>query len=203
VERAGVLRHQHLAIALVLFLLAAFAMDWAGMHAVFGGFLLGVAMPRGKLSQELREKLEPLVTVLLVPIFFTYSGLNTHFNLVADPGLLGVAAVVLAIAIFAKFGACWATARLTGQTNSTAMGVGALMNTRGMMELIIINIALERGLIGVELFTVLVLMTIVTTLMASPLFELVYGCDARLRGELGAIDDAPNDAGANEAVSRP
>jgi Kef-type K+ transport system membrane component KefB len=203
VERAGVLRHQHLAIALVLFLLAAFAMDWAGMHAVFGGFLLGVAIPRGKLSHELREKLEPLVTVLLVPIFFTYSGLNTHFNLVADPGLLGVAAVVLAIAIFAKFGACWAAARLTGQSTATAMGVGALMNTRGMMELIIINIALERGLIGVELFTVLVLMTIVTTLMASPLFELVYGRNARVRGELGAIDDTPDDAAANEAVARP
>lgn len=191
VDRAGGLGHQHLGIALVLFLLAAFAMDWAGMHAVFGAFLLGVAMPRGRLSQGLRDKLEPVTTVLLVPIFFTYSGLNTQFQLVADPGLLGVAAVVLATSIFAKFGACWAAARLTGQSNGVAMGVGALMNARGMMELIIINIGLQRGLIGVELFTVLVLMTVVTTLMTSPLFELVYGRKARARGELGELDETP------------
>jgi Kef-type K+ transport system membrane component KefB len=186
-EREAQVSQRSLAIVLMLFLLAAFAMDWAGMHAVFGGFLLGVAMPRGRLAGELKARLEPFTVVLLLPIFFTFSGLNTQLSLVADPSLLVIALVILAASVLAKFGACWAAARLTGQDNATAMGVGALMNARGLMELIIINIGLQRGLIGPELFSILVIMAVVTTLMASPLFELVYGRRARARGELTAI----------------
>ncbi len=188
-ERQGGVDQTLLSIVLLLFLLSAFAMDWAGMHAVFGGFLLGVAMPRGLLTQELRAKLEPFTVVLLLPMFFTFSGLNTQLSIVADPGLLLVAVAILAASILAKGVACWAAARLTGQDNATAMGIGALMNARGLMELIIINIGLQRGIIGVELFSMLVLMAVVTTLMASPVFELVYGRKARQRGELGALRD--------------
>jgi Kef-type K+ transport system membrane component KefB len=188
-EREGGVGQGLLGLVLMLFLLAAFLMDWAGMHAVFGGFLLGVAMPRGLFSRELRAKLEPFTVVLLLPMFFTYSGLNTRLSIMADPALLLVTLAILAASILAKFGACWAAARLTGQDNPTAMGIGALMNARGLMELIIINIGLQRGIIGVELFSVLVLMAVVTTLMASPLFELVYGRKARERGELGALKD--------------
>ncbi|MDN8801658.1 cation:proton antiporter, partial [Staphylococcus aureus] len=86
---------------------------------------------------------------------------------------LGVTALILVGSILAKGGACWAAARLTGQDNRTAMGIGALMNARGLMELIIINIGLQRGIISPALFSILVLMAIVTTLMASPLFEQV------------------------------
>jgi len=172
--------NQHLpSIVLLLFLLAAFLMDWAGMHAVFGGFLLGTAMPRGILTRELRAKLEPFTVVLLLPIFFTFSGLNTELGLVADRKLLLAAAAVLAASMLAKGGACWAAARITGQDNATALGIGALMNARGLLELIIINIRLQRGIIGPALFSILVLMSVVTTLMASPLFELVYGRKAR------------------------
>jgi len=188
-DRAGGVNQTLLATVLMLFLLSAFAMDWVGMHAVFGGFLLGTAMPRGVLSRELRSKLEPFTVVLLLPMFFTFSGLNTQLNIVADPNLLLVALAILAASILAKGVACWAAARLTGQDNPTAMGIGALMNARGLMELIIINIGLQRGIIGVELFSMLVLMAIVTTLMASPLFEIVYGRKARERGELGALKD--------------
>lgn len=195
-ERAGGVSQRLLGIVLMLFLLAAFTMDWVGMHAVFGGFLLGVAMPRGVLTRELRAKLEPFTVVLLLPMFFTYSGLNTQLGLMADPGLLLVALAILAASILAKAGACWAAARLTGQDNATALGVGALMNARGLMELIIINIGLQRGLIGVELFSMLVLMAVVTTLMASPLFEAVYGRKARQRGELGALNDVSDGAAA-------
>lgn len=92
--------------------------------------------------------------------------------------------------ILAKGGACWAAARLTGQDNATALGIGALMNARGLMELIIINIGLQRGIIGPALFSILVLMAIITTLMASPLFEWVYGRKARERGELGQVNEA-------------
>lgn len=105
-------------------------MDWAGMHAVFGGFLLAVAMPRERLAQGLKAKLEPLTVVLLLPIFFTYSGLNTKLDMIASPALLGVTPVLLAASILDKFGTCWAAARLTGQDNPTALGIGALMNAR-------------------------------------------------------------------------
>lgn len=201
-EREGTLSNGTLATALMLFLLAAFAMDWVGMHAVFGGFLLGVAMPRGVLARELKAKLEPFTVVLLLPMFFTFSGLNTQLSVVSDPSLLLIAAVVLAVSILAKFGACWAAARLTGQDNATAMGVGALMNARGLMELIIINIGLQRGLIGPALFSILVLMAVVTTLMASPLFEMVYGRRARARGELGALREGDSEAPANAGSSQ-
>jgi len=93
---------------------------------------------------------------------------------------------VLAVSILAKFGACWAAARIAGEDNRTALGIGALMNSRGLMELIIINIGLQKGIIGPTLFSMLVLMAIVTTVMATPLFELVYGRKARETGELGA-----------------
>lgn len=190
-KRQGGVGSGLLATAMVLFLGAALAMDWAGMHAVLGGFVLGVVMPRGVLARDLKAKLEPFTVVLLAPIFFTFSGLNTQLSLVAEPGLLPIAVVVLAVSILAKGGACWAAARLTGQDNPTALAIGTLMNTRGMMELIILNIGLQRGLIGPALFSILVLMAVVTTLMTSPVFEWVYGARARARGDLGRLEDDP------------
>ena len=95
---------------------------------------------------------------------------------------------ILIGSILAKGGACYAAARLCGQDNRTALGIGALMNSRGLMELIIINIGLQKGVIGPALFSMLVLMAIVTTLMASPVFEWVYGKKARETGELEALD---------------
>lgn len=177
-----------LAIVVGLFMLCAYTADAIGLHAVFGGFLLGCMMPRGALCDQVKKQLEPFTVVILLPMFFTYSGLNTQLTLVADPKLLMVALVVLAGSIFAKFGACWAAARLSGQDNRTALGIGVLMNSRGLMELIIINIGLQAGVIGPALFSMLVLMAIVTTLMASPVFELVYGREARKSGELDALE---------------
>ncbi|MEJ0085713.1 MAG: cation:proton antiporter [Pseudomonadota bacterium] len=179
-----------LAIVVGLFMLSAFAADIIGLHAVFGGFLLGCVMPRGALADQTRKSLEPFTVVILLPMFFTYSGLNTQLTLVADPKLLGIALAILAGSIFAKFGACWAAARLSGQDNRTALGIGALMNARGLMELIIVNIGLQAGVIGPALFSMLVLMAIVTTLMASPIFEVVYGRQARASGELAALGGA-------------
>jgi Kef-type K+ transport system membrane component KefB len=172
------------AIVMTLFMLSAYTADAIGLHAVFGGFLLGCVMPRGVLADQMRKQLEPFTVIVLLPMFFTYSGLNTQLTLVADPSLLLVALVVLACSVFAKFGACWAAARLSGQDNRTALGIGALMNSRGLMELIIVNIGLQAGVIGPALFSMLVLMAIVTTLMASPVFEGVYGRQARASGEL-------------------
>ena len=173
-----------LGTVLVLFLLSAFAMDAVGIHAVFGGFLLGTAMPRGRFAEELRAKLEPFTTVFLLPMFFTFSGLNTQLQVVDNLALAGAALAILAASILAKGGACYLAARLTGHDHATAMGIGALMNARGLMELIIINIGLQRGIIEPGLFAILVVMAIVTTLMASPLFEAVYGRRARAEGKV-------------------
>jgi Kef-type K+ transport system membrane component KefB len=159
-------------------------MDSIGIHAVFGGFLLGTALPRGRLADGLRQKLEPVTVVLLLPFFFTYSGLHTQLTLLGGGNLLAVALTLLAVSIIAKGGASYVAARVSGQDHASAMGIGALMNARGLMELIVINIGLQRGIIGPSLFSMLVLMAIVTTLMASPLFEAVYGRAARARGEL-------------------
>lgn len=178
------------AVLMTLFMLSAYVADYIGLHAVFGGFLLGCVMPRGAMAETFRKQLEPFTVIVLLPMFFTYSGLNTQLTLVADPHLLAIALAVLAMSVAAKFGACWAAARLAGQDNRTALGIGALMNSRGLMELIIINIGLQAGVIGPALFSMLVLMAIVTTLMASPVFELVYGREARKTGELGALESA-------------
>jgi Kef-type K+ transport system membrane component KefB len=190
VERRGEMSMTVLAITLMLFCLSAFIMDAIGIHGIFGGFILGVFMPRGRFVQELKDKVEPLTVVLLLPMFFTYSGLNTRMDMVNSVPLLLIALGILLASVAAKFGACYLAARMFGEDNRTALGIGALMNSRGLMELIIINIGLQKGIIGPALFSMLVLMAIVTTMMASPLFELVYGRKARASGELDALGPA-------------
>jgi Kef-type K+ transport system membrane component KefB len=182
-----------LALALILFALAAWAMDAVGMHAVFGGFLLGTAMPRGAVADEVRQRLEPVTVVLLLPFFFTYSGLNTQLTLVGGGTAMLVAVVVLIGSIAAKGGACYLAARLTGTDRREAAGIGALMNARGLMELIVINIGLQAGIITPTLFAVLVVMAIVTTLMTSPLFWWFH--------TRGSVDPLPvKDAGSLREV---
>lgn len=188
VEKRGEMSTQVLAITTLLFCLSAFLMDAIGIHAIFGGFLIGACMPRGLFVEELKRKVEPLAVVLLLPMFFTYSGLNTRMDMVNSISLLLIALGILAVSVLAKFGACYAAARLSGEDNRTALGIGALMNSRGLMELIIINIGLQKGIIGPTLFSMLVLMAIVTTVMATPVFEAVYGKKARETGELDQLD---------------
>ncbi len=184
VEQSGGLTQTHLALLLSLFAAAAWATDSIGIHAVFGGFLLGAALPRGRLTQELQRQVEPFAVVFLLPMFFTFSGLRTRLDLVNSWSLFGVALVVLAASIVGKGVACWAAARLNGEDNRTAFAVGTLMNSRGLMELIILNIGLQKGLIGPSLFSIMVVMAIVTTLMATPLFEWGYGRHSRRLGSL-------------------
>jgi len=186
VEKAGALTPTHLAILLMLFALAAWAMDAIGIHAVFGGFLLGAALPRGLLTRELQRQVEPFAVIFLLPMFFTFSGLRTRLDTVNSWEMLGVALVVLAASILGKGVACWAAARLNGEDQPTALAVGTLMNSRGLMELIILNIGLQNGFIESGLFSIMVLMAIVTTLMTSPIFEWVYGRKARQEGRLGS-----------------
>jgi Kef-type K+ transport system membrane component KefB len=112
---------------------------------------------------------------LLLPLFFTYSGLNTKIGLLNSPFLWLMCGAVLFAAVLGKGVACWLAARATGIANREALGIGTLMNARGLMELIIINIGLQRGIISEGLFATLVIMAVITTLMASPIFELLVG----------------------------
>jgi Kef-type K+ transport system membrane component KefB len=188
VVREGEMSNTVLGITLILFCVSAFIMDAVGIHAIFGGFILGTVMPRGLFALELKKKVEPIAVILLLPMFFTYSGLNTRLDMINSSEMILIAAGVLVASVLAKFGACYLAARLSGEDNRTALGIGALMNSRGLMELIIINIGLQKGIIGPALFSILVLMAVVTTMMASPVFELVYGRKARESGELGELN---------------
>lgn len=164
-----------LIIGLAWMALGAWFTDKIHLHAVFGAFVMGACMPRGVFAKDLIARIQPLAVALLLPLFFTYSGLSTKIGLLNTWYLWGMCGLVLLAAIFGKFVACWLAARCTGIPNREAMGIGTLMNARGLMELIIINIGRERGIISESLFAILVIMAIVTTLMASPLFDALVG----------------------------
>jgi Kef-type K+ transport system membrane component KefB len=164
-------------IALALMALGAWFTDWIGLHAVFGAFMIGTAIPRGVMTRDLATRIQPLAVALLLPLFFTYSGLNTRIGLLNTAFLWMICGLVLLAAIIGKGVACWLAARSMGIPNREAMGIGILMNARGLMELIIINIGLQRGIISEGLFATLVIMAVITTLMASPIFEQLVGSE--------------------------
>jgi Kef-type K+ transport system membrane component KefB len=185
----GILTEAGLVIGLALMALGAWFTDLIGLHAVFGAFVMGAAMPRGIVSRDLIARIQPLTVALLLPLFFTYSGLNTRIALLNSSFLWLMCGAVLVAAVLGKGVACWAAARATGIGNREALGIGTLMNARGLMELIIINIGLQRGVISEGLFATLVIMAVVTTLMASPIFERLVGT-----GTYRPVDEPNGDA---------
>jgi Kef-type K+ transport system membrane component KefB len=182
VDERGKLSDREYAMLLALMCLGAWWTERIHLHAVFGAFVMGAAMPRGVVAKSIVARTQPLAVALFLPLFFTYSGLNTRLGLLDASGLWLIALGVLAAAIVGKGVACWGAARISGISNREAVGIGVLMNARGMMELIIINIGLERGVISPEIFAMLAIMAIVTTLMTSPIFELVLGGGRTLDG---------------------
>jgi Kef-type K+ transport system membrane component KefB len=174
-EKEGVMTESGLVIGLALMALGAWFTDLIGLHAVFGAFIMGTAMPRGIMSRDLIGRIQPLTVALLLPLFFTYSGLNTRIGLLNTGFLWLMCGAVFLAATLGKGVACWLAARATGISNREAIGIGTLMNARGLIELIIINIGLQRGIISEGLFAVLVIMAVITTLMASPIFERLVG----------------------------
>lgn len=157
---------------LVGVLACAACAEWIGLHAIFGAFLFGVALPRNdRLLRSLARRIEPVAIVLLMPVLFALAGQNATPEVFAGAGW-GAFALVLLAAILGKLGGCAIGARLGGQGWRDSLTVGALMNARGLMELVVIKVGLDAGLIGPELFTMLFAMTLVTTLMASPLISL-------------------------------
>ncbi|GAA6624040.1 cation:proton antiporter [Scytonema sp. NUACC26] len=173
VKRDGELTVQTLTLVFTLLMFCSWVTDAVGIYAVFGAFIIGTAMPRGEFAEQLRDRTEFLTTSLLLPIFFVFSGLNTQIGLVNTPILWAITALIVAIAIFGKGIACMLAAKLSGENWRESATIGALMNARGLMELIILNIGLEQGIITPILFTIMVIMAIVTTLMTSPLVNFL------------------------------
>jgi len=192
VERTGGVPIAHVSIVLLVVLAASWFTDVVGIYSVFGAFVAGAAMPRGALLDAIRERFEPLTAYLLIPAFFIYSGLNTQLTLILDGPTLLMAAVVLVVSFAAKFGAVGLAARWQGMSWHEAGSMGALANARGLMELILLNIGFEAGLISGKLYTILALMTIITTLVATPLQRLFERRMRRTGSRFGRDGEEPS-----------
>jgi Kef-type K+ transport system membrane component KefB len=155
-------------------LLSAAATDKIGVHPLFGAFLAGVCFPRIEHWQiAIRERLDMLVSVLLLPLFFALTGMRTRFDLLNDSAMWIWAGIVLAAAVFGKMGGAAIAARWTGQSWRDAIALGALLNTRGLVELIVLNIAYNVGAFTPTLFTMMVVMALVTTMCTAPVLNLL------------------------------
>jgi Kef-type K+ transport system membrane component KefB len=164
-----------MAFIFLLLLLSALVTEWLGIHALFGAFLVGAIMPKGHgFVHALTEKLEQVTIVLLLPLFFAFTGLRTSIGLVSGVQMWLYCALIIVVAIAGKFGGVTLTARVTGMPWREASTVGILMNTRGLMELVVLNIGLDIGVLSPTLFTMMVLMALFTTFMTAPLLQWIY-----------------------------
>ena len=153
-------------------LLAALATERIGIHSLFGAFLLGVVIPHdSELALDIRNRMQDLVVVLFLPAFFAFTGLRTHIGMVHGARDLLACILIIAVASLGKFGGCFLAARWTGSPWRQAAAVGVLMNTRGLMELIVLNVGLDLGVLSPALFTMFVLMAVTTTLATAPILH--------------------------------
>ena len=174
-ERTGRLTQFVLAGIYMAVITSAVITELIGIHFIFGGFLVGAMMPKNAgLVRELAQKTEDFVLTVLLPVFFAYSGLRTEVGLLNQPELWLLCAAVVAVAIVGKYFGTYIAARVSGIENREASALGWLMNTRGLTELIVLNIGLSLGVISPLLFTMLVIMALVTTFMTTPLLEWTY-----------------------------
>ena len=163
------------AVTLLILLASSWTTELIGIHALFGAFMLGAVMPKdGNFGRLLAEKLEDLVVVFLLPMFFAYSGLRTQVGLLDTRDAWVMCGLIILVACAGKFGGSAVAGRITGLRWREAGALGILMNTRGLMELIVLNIGLDLKVISPTLFTMMVIMALVTTFMTTPLLEIVY-----------------------------
>lgn len=159
---------------LVSLLLSALAAEWIGIHAIFGAFLLGAIIPHdADVALDFRHKLEDIVKILLLPAFFAYTGMRTKIGLVSTWEDWLFTLVIILVATLGKFGGSLVAARCTGLDWRLSASLGILMNTRGLMELIVLNIGLELGVISETLFAMMVIMALVTTLATTPVLHFL------------------------------
>jgi Kef-type K+ transport system membrane component KefB len=167
---------QHVVALLFLMVLAsAYVTEIIGIHALFGAFLIGAIMPKGSaFVRTITEKLEDFTVVFLLPIFFAYTGLNTRIGMLNAPAMWFYCGLIIFIACLGKFGGATLTARACGMPWRDSGAIGILMNTRGLMELVILNIGRELGVISDVVFAMMVIMALVTTALTTPILQLVY-----------------------------
>ena len=163
-----------IALALGGLLVSALATELIGIHAIFGAFLFGALIPHDSgLARAVTDRMRDLVTILLLPAFFAFAGMRTRIDLLAGASEWLICGLILVVATAGKFGGTLVAARIAGMDLRHAAGLGILMNTRGLMELIALNIGLDLGVISPALFTMMVLMALATTIATTPALELV------------------------------
>jgi Kef-type K+ transport system membrane component KefB len=169
-ERQGRLTSDLVALLVALVLLAACVTEALGVHALFGAFLVGVMLAAARpLAEAARERLETLLVVVLLPLYFAFTGLRTRLDLLAEVSLVGWTAAILFTAVLGKLGGSALAARASGIPGRDALALGLLLNTRGLMELVILNLGLDLGVLSPPLYSMMVLMAVVTTVMTMPL----------------------------------
>ena len=163
-----------MAIFFLFLILSSYATEVIGIHALFGAFMMGSIMPDvSKFRMIFIEKVEDVSVILLLPLFFVYTGLQTEIGLLNDPYLWKVTAAIIAVAVIGKFLGSALAARFVGQSWKNSLTIGALMNTRGLMELIVLNIGLELKVLTPEVFAMMVIMALVTTFMTGPALDFI------------------------------
>ncbi len=184
------LNHNVVAATLIALLASSLVTEFIGIHALFGAFLLGAILPKTDgFAATLAEKIEDLVLVFLLPLFFAVSGLRTQVGLLNTAQGWALFGLILAAACIGKFGGSALAARFTGLTWRESSAIGVLMNTRGLMELVVLNIGLDLGVISPTLFTMMVLMALLTTFITSPLLQLIYPHEQKTRELAGSSFD--------------
>ncbi len=162
------------AIVLIALFGSACLTEFIGIHAIFGAFLFGAVIPKDSaVAHELRKKLEDLVTIVLLPVFFAFAGMRTQIGLISGMENWLLCGAIILVASLGKFGGTTAAARLCGVDWRNSCALGILMNTRGLMELIVLNIGLDLGLISPRLFALMVVMALVTTAMTTPILQFL------------------------------
>lgn len=162
----------YIGIIAAAILLSASITEAIGIHALFGAFLLGGIIPFGsRIASDLSHRLKDPVLFILLPAFFAYTGLRTEIGLVSSPEHWGMCLLIISVATLGKFGGTLVAAKLAGEGWRESLALGTLMNTRGLMELIVLNIGLELGVISPLFFTIMVIMAIVTTMLTSPVLH--------------------------------
>jgi len=162
------------AIFFLTLLISSYATEVIGIHALFGAFMAGAIMPENvKFRSLFIEKVEDVALVLLLPLFFVFTGLRTQIGLLNDPYLWKVTAMIILVAVIGKVAGSALAARFVGQGWKDSLVIGALMNTRGLMELVVLNIGYDLGVLTPEIFAMMVIMALVTTMMTGPALDLI------------------------------
>jgi Kef-type K+ transport system membrane component KefB len=191
-RKKGAISENLMALMLLLVLASSLFTEFLGIHLLFGAFLMGAIMPKEhQFVRYVLDRFETITVTLLLPLFFAFTGLRTNIGLVKGPEMWMYCGLIILVATVGKLGGSTLASWLSGMPLRESVGLGTLMNTRGLMELVILNIGLDIGVISPALFSMMVLMALVTTFMTTPVLRLVCAKE---------LDES---SAANKVVTRP